>query len=51
MSFLAQGEPHTRKKKILEYLTCPKQKIAYFASQVLYKSSLILPWINIMLGL
>jgi len=50
MSFLAQGEPHTRKKKILEYLS-PKQKIAYFASQVLYKSSLILPWINIMLGL
>ena len=36
MSFLAQGERLTRKKKIFEYLTCWKQKIVYFASQVPY---------------
>src|SRR5208283_1580106 len=35
--FLAQGGHDTRAKKIFAYLcTCPKRKIAYFASQVPY---------------
>ncbi|MGO9566512.1 MAG: hypothetical protein ACLP5H_03120 [Desulfomonilaceae bacterium] len=49
MSFLAQPERDTRTTKIFEYLTSTEQKIAYFAAQVPYKSSLILPWINTML--
>jgi hypothetical protein len=46
---LAQPERHRRADGIFEYSICPNQKIAQIASQVPYESSLILPWINIML--